>query len=124
MSLSEEVQELRLTLTRINESCFSAQCQLPGLKFERSDSTHKINVLESHIWAIESQAGAEDSIDQTEPCEKAEKQKRLEHLKLMFGSVNESIKKFSKQIKNADKARTYINTQIQKKEMDLNNLEA
>ena len=93
--MSEEVQELRLTLTRINESCFVANCQLPGLQYERSDSCHRINVLEGQIWSMETNANAEDSIDQYEP-EMENKKKSLEHLKLMFGSVNESIKKFQK----------------------------
>ena len=61
VSLSEEVQELRLTLTRINEASFMAQSQLPGLQHEQAEFTHKIGVLEFHIQSME------DSIDQAEP---------------------------------------------------------
>ena len=84
---------MQQTLSRIGESTFSARCQLPSLMIERTESSHKIGVLESQIWQIESQAHAEDSIDQAEP-ETATKKRSLEHLKMVFGSVNETIKKF------------------------------
>ena len=48
----------------------------------------------------------------------------LEHLRMMFGSVNESIKKFQEQLKQGALARVYVQNEIKKKELELGTLEA
>ena len=50
VSLNEEVQMLHQNLIRINDSCFMAETQLPGLKSERNVFYHKISALETDIW--------------------------------------------------------------------------